>query len=337
MAQLGIKCDFCRLEITVVHSLQNFETSEDKFRNIAAISQYFSKLGTSAVDPNNKDLIIQLQFDNTQLACELKIIDSMEDESDKFTFRIWNVPEGTIFVKGDYLLFKYYWDSDPTTYTTYHGVIKSVSSKRTSADLAVVIKGSIVDQDILYNWSIYNKYPKLNNYSDVSDFIENELQYNFTTLVPGFIDKTPLSTPILTYKKSVGDILTEVCSQASESTGQECSWKFINNNTILLYKKSDLSTKFLNETYNMRVPSIDFNSLFDFKNNGEEFIIECTGIPTLVAGIVFYIDCTGVPSYITTESAYYVVNEIEHNITLKDGYLIKVYCDLANSESDTDA
>lgn len=335
MAQLEISCGKCILEVTVIHSLQNFETTAEKFRNVSAISQYFKRLDKSAIDPNNSDLVIQLQFDNTQLFCELKVIDSMEDESDKFTFRVWNVPEGTIFAKEDYLLFKFYWDSDPTTYTTYHGIIKSIKSKRTNADLQVTIKGNIVDQDVLYNWSIYDKYPKLTYYNDVKDFIENELHFNFTSLVPGFTDKTRLSKPILTYNKSIGDILEEVCKQASSSTGEQCSWKFINNNTILLYKKSDLSTKYLNETYNLRVPAINYNDLIEFTDNGTGFTIELFGIPTLIAGIVFYIEVTDVPSYITTESAYYIANEIEHNITLKDGYMMKVYCDLANTEDET--
>lgn len=336
MSLLDISCGRCILEVTVIHSLQNYETTAEKFRNVSAISEYFKRLDKESIDPNNPDLVIQLQFDNTQLFCELKVIDSMEDESDKFTFKIWNVPEGTIFAEEDYLLFKFYWDSDPTTYTTYHGIIKSIKSKRTVSDLQVTIKGNIVDQDILYNSSIYGKYPKLTYYSDVEDFIENELHFNFTSLVPGFIDKTQLSKPILTYNKSIGEILEEVCKQASLSTGEQCSWKFINNNTILLYKKSDLSTKYLNETYNLRVPTVNYNDLMEFTDNGTGFTIELLGIPTLIAGIVFYIEVTDVPSYITTKSTYYIVNEIEHNITLKDGYMMKVYCDLANSGSETE-
>lgn len=335
MSQLNIECNFCRLEVTVIHSLQNFKTTAEKFRNVASISQYFQKLGNNAIDPNNVDLVIQTQFDNEQMNCELKIVDSMEDNSDSFVFKVWNIPEGTIMVEGDYLLFKFYWDSDPTTYTSYQGIIKTIKSKRTVANLQTTIKGSIVNQDVLYNWSVYDKYPKLTYYKDVEDFIENELNYNFTSLVPGFVDKVQLTKPILTYNKSVGDILEEVCKQASVVTGEKCSWKFINNNTILLYKKSDLSTKYLNDTYNMRVPSIDYNSLFEFTGNGSGgFKIELTGIPTIVAGIVFYIDVTSVPSYITTKSAYYVVNEVEHNITTKDGYIMKVNCDLANPGSD---
>jgi hypothetical protein len=329
MSLLNITCIFCRVEVTIIHSLQNFATTAEKFRNVAAISQYYKRLDRGAIDPNNPDLVIQSQFDNTQLFFELKIIDSTEDDSDKFTFKLYNVPEGTIFVEGDYLLFKIYWDSDPTTYTTYHGIIKSVKSKRTVADLQATIKGSLVDQDILNNWSIYQKYPKLTYYSDVKDFIEQELKFNFTPLTTNFLGKVPLSKPILTYNKSIGDILGEVCKQLSAS-GQECSWKFVNNNTILIYKKSDLGTKYLNEVYNLRVPTINYNDIFEFTSNGTGFIIETEGIPTLTAGIVFCVEVTSVPSYITAETTYYIVNEVEHNITLKDGYLMKIYCDLAN-------
>lgn len=330
-----VKCGHCILEVTVIHSLQNFATTAEKFRNISAVSEYFKKMDKTAINPNNPDMVIQLQFNNDRYHCELKIVDSTEDDSDKFVFKVFNIPEGTILVKGDYLLFKIYWAEDPNTYTIYHGVVVDVSSKRTVADLQLTVKGNLVDQDILYNWSIYEKYPKLTYYSDIEDFVENELHFNFTTLVPGFVDNVPLTKPILTYQKSIGGILEQVCAQASKSIGEQCSWKFINNNTILLYKKSDLGTKFLNERYNLRVPTINYNSLFGFTNNGTGFTVETVGIPTLTAGIVFYIEVTDVPSYITAESTYYVVNEVEHNITLKDGYLMKIYCDLANPDSET--
>lgn len=329
---LNIKCDQCILEVTVIHSLQSFETNIEKFRNIQSISKYFTRIGNETIYLKNTDSVVKLQFNNTQLFCELKIIDSIEDESDKFTFKVWNVPDNTIFSEGDYLLFKFYWASDPTTYTTYHGIIKKLKAKRTYDGLLTTIKGSLVDQEILYNTSVYEKYPKLSYYNDVQNFIEHDLNYNFTTLAPGFIDKTKLARPILTRGKSIGDVLTEVCKQLSKTTGQQCSWKFINGNTILLYKKSDLGTKYLNERYNIRVISIDYNSLFDFIDNGTDFTVECVGIPTLTAGLVFYIDCTTVPSYITTKSTYYVINEIEHTITLNNGYEVKIYCDLANSE-----
>lgn len=335
VTKLSIVCDQCILEVTVVHSLQSFETNIEKFRNIQAISQYFSRIGNETIYLKNTDSVVKLQFNNTQLLCELKIIDSTEDKSDKFTFKVWNIPDNTILSEGDYLLFKFYWKSDPTTYTTYHGMIKRLKAKRTGEGLQTTIKGNLVNQEILYSTSVYEKYPKLTYFNDVQNFIENDLNYNFTTLAPGFVDKTPLSRPILTRDKSVGDVLTEICKQLTKSTGQECSWKFINNNTVLLYKKSDLGTKYLNERYNIRSISIDYNSLSDFIDNGTNFTVECVGIPTLTAGITFYIDCTAVPAYVKTQSAYYVISEIEHNITLNAGYHVKIYCDLANSEENT--
>jgi hypothetical protein len=344
--------DFCKLEVTVVHSLINFKSTLEKFRNVSAISKYFeSDSGQWTLDPDNSDTVIVLKFDNSQLSCELKAIDSTDDACDNFIFKVWNVPENTIFNIGDYLLFKWYWESDPTRYTVYHGVIKSISVKRNNADLQTSLKGCLVNQDILYNWSIYAKYPKITYYSEVSDFIQNELNFNFTPMIPTFNNKIKLLNPILTRGKSVGEILEQICQQITKDLSvipynvqmggvfdyptivtseakDKCNWKFINGNTILIYLDSQLNTKLLNELYSIVVPSVNYNDLIEYTNNGDNFTIQVFGIPTLKSGIVFYIDTTGVPNYVTTKSAYYLVTEIEHNITISDGYVTKVYCKL---------
>lgn len=322
--------DFCKLEVTIVHSLLSFKTAPRKFKNIAAISKYFNQ-SAPAKHPylESANTVLVLEFDNTQLDCELKIVDSTEDASDVFAFKVWNFPENTMMYIGDYLLFKYYWESDPTKYTTYHGVIKTIRSKRDTANVKTIVKGQLVNQDILYNWSIYEKYPKLTYYSEVKDFIENELQFSFTYMIPVFSRKLRLTTPILTKGKPVGAILEEVCSQLTAILKDDtCKWKFINGNTILIYRGSDLGKKFLNEQFKLQVPAINYNDLFEYTDNGENFFIEMEGIPTLVSGIVFYVDTTGVPPYITTESAYYVADEIEHTISCTDGYSVKIYCSL---------
>ena len=334
--------DFCKLEVTIIHSLQPFTSMVDKFRNVAEISKYFqssastfddvalyfrAELGLGIVNTKSEDFIIKMQFDNLQARCELKIVDSIEDASDTFIFKVWNFPENTILYAGDYLLFKYYWESDPNNYTSYHGVINTVDAKRTCADLQITVKGQLVHQNILYNWSVYDKYPKLQYYSDIKDFIENELKFDFTSMVHGFTDKTPLTTPIFTRGKSVGVIFEEVCKQATAGLleNDECLWKFVNGQTILFYKSSNLDGRLLNEYFKVEVLSIKYNDLLSYTMNTDQYCIETFGLPTIVAGIVFHIDAEEVPDYVTTESAYYIVNEVEHNITLSSGYTMKIY------------
>lgn len=333
-----VDLDFCKLEVTIIHSLQTFSSMVDKFHNVKEITKYFDLYNSSSTDlltyfrddmrlGNDADLVIKLQFDNTQLNCELKIIDSTEDASDNFVFKVWNLPNNTVLFSGDYLLFKFYWESDPEHYTSYHGVIKDIKAKRSSADLLITAKGEVVNQNILYNWSIYEKYPKLHFYSDVKDFIENELNFNFVPMVTGFNNDTVLPTPIFTRGKSVGIILEEVCKQITDSVSKDdpCHWKFINGQTILLYKDSDLGGRILNEYFKIAVPSIKYNDLLEYTPNDTGYIVNTFGIPALVSGIVFHINADEVPSYLEAESAYYTANEIEHNITLSSGYIMKIY------------
>jgi len=336
--------DFCKLEVTVIHSLQTFTSMIDKFRNVSEIAKYFksdsstftdvaqyfrAELGLGMSNFKSEDFVVRLQFDNTQLNCELKIIDSLEDASDTFVFKVYNLPIDTVLTSGDYLLFKYYWESNPKKYTSYHGIITTIGSKRTSAELQLTVKGQLVNQNILYHWSIYDKYPILQYYSDVKGFIMNELKFNFTTRIKGFSDKIALPTPIFTRGKSVGIILENVCEQITKSILKEkndiCRWKFLNGQTILIYKESDLGGRILNEHIHIQVPSIKYNDLLNYTPDDGEYLIEVFGIPTLVSGIVFYIDAEEVPDYVTVESAYYIANEVEHNIRLSDGYTMRIH------------
>lgn len=330
--------DFCKLDVTIIHSLQTFTSMVDKFNNVSQITKYFDLNNSSSTDllsyfrdemrlGGDSDLVIQLQFDNTQLDCELNIIDSTEDASDTFVFKVYNLPENTVLYSGDYLLFKFYWESDPEHYTSYHGLIKTVSAKRSSANVLTTAKGQLVNQNILYNWSIYDKYPKLEYYSDIKDFVEQELKFEFVSMIHGFNTNMNLPTPILTRGKSVGDILEDVCSQITKNvlTNDECLWKFVNGQTILLYKRSDLGGRILNEYFKISVPSIKYADLLSYTITDGEYIIEVFGLPTVVSGIVVYIDAEDVPDYISAESLYYVVNEVEHKITLSDGYIVKLY------------
>jgi hypothetical protein len=238
--------------------------------------------------------------------------------------------ENTVLYSGDYLLFKFYWESDPDHYTSYHGLIKTVSVKRSSANVLTIVKGQLVHQNILYNWSIYDKYPKLEYYSDVKDFVEHELKFEFVSMISGFTTDMNLPTPILTRGKSVGVIFEEVCKQITKSvlTNDECLWKFVNGQTVLFYKRSDLSGRVLNEYFKISVPTIKYSDLLTYTITDGEYVIELFGLPTIVSGIVIYIDAEEVPDYISIESAYYIVNEVEHKITLNDGYIAKLYTSL---------
>lgn len=336
--------DFCKLEVCVIHPFLSTKADE-RYNDISGKLKFYNlkdkdvwSAENEIVTSKDPDMVVQLQFDNTQLNCELKVVDSTEDESDKFQFKVWNMPENVTFAVDDYLLFKWYWEADPDNYTCYHGVIKSVKSKRNSADLETTVKGIVVDQDILYATSIYQKYPKLTYYSDVKNFIERELNLEFVSMIPGFSQKTPLPEPILTRGKSVGVIMETVCSQLTRTVLKNANsrypndvakWKFLNGQTILIYRESDLKSRnsnILNNHLMITVPEVSYNDVLEFTDNGDNnFTLQVFGLPTVVSGISIHVDATDAPAFVTFESAYYTVDEVEHNITMADGYIMKAY------------
>lgn len=338
-----VDLDFCKLEVTVLHSIQGFESAKEKLNNVAAMVKYFDPADKNEWANERKsvtsDDLFQFKFDNTQLNCELKVVDSIDDEGDNFIFKVWNIPETVIFYPDDFLLFKYYWETDPKKYTTFHGLIKKVKSNRLSSDLETTIKGELVNQAILYGTSVFQKFPKLTQYSDVKNFVENELNLEFVSMIPGFSQKTKLVTPILTRGKSVGVIMELICKELTDTTLKTANplypndvarWKFLpDGQTILVYRDSDLISKnssILNNDVKMTVSSVDYNDLLEFTDVGDgSYVIQIFGLPTIKAGVVFYINTKGAPSFVTAESAYYVVDEVEHNISLADGFIMKAY------------
>lgn len=342
MPELG----FCKLEVTAIHSPMNLKDVTARFQNMQAIQKYFvttaqsTDSGYPSAVQANKDKVIQVKFDNTQLNCELQVIDSTEDESDTFTFTVYNVPDNTIFIKGDYLLFKWYWDNDPDNYTMYHGTIDTAKAELSAADRKIIVKGPLVNQDILYNYTSSTKYPKLTYYSDVKDYVVNDLKLDFKSTMSIFTQKQPMSSPILTKGKSVGKIMETVCervtkgwlTQSERYPGDKCKYKFVNGQAIYFYRDSDLKNRnetILNKEYKIPTISIHYNDLFDFQNIDGVYTIEVTGLPTLKSGIAFYIDCANVPAWVSTQSAYYLADEVEHNFSLKDGYNCKIYARLS--------
>lgn len=327
--------DFCQLEVIVIHSLQTFATLKDKFVNLKQINTFFQNTGYSneIEDPN---FVVQLEFTNSMLDCELKIVDSIEDDGDSFQFTVYNIPDKTIFSVGDYLLFKYYWRGDPKKYTFYHGYINDIKSTRSAADFKTVIKGEVVHQNILYNWSIFNKYPKLDLFEQIPDFIQNELKLGFYSTTSGWEQSILLPNAIFTRGKSVGQILDEICQQVTEnnkildpankdSLKNRLRWRLVNGETILFFRDSDLDGQELNTQFNIEVPAVNYSDLLEYQDNTENYQIQVFGIPTLKAGMVFYVDTTGTPDWVTEESAYFVAEEVEHNITCSDGYIMKIY------------
>lgn len=367
-----MKLDFCKLEVTILHSFTSFDTLYDKIMNFRSICQYFCAMDTGAIDPKQPqditsgDYLVEMKFDNTQLDCELKLIDSTTPGANKFTFVVYNMPATTLFAVDDYLLFKYYWESDPTKYLFYHTVIQNIQSKRVGGDLQTTIKGVVVDQDILANWSVYRTSPLLQYTSDIADFIKNELQLDIysTVNVPEAHIKLP--APIYTYGKTVKQVLDLFCQQMTtliqsdlllihnytsnenawnsmnisqkytpsayvpittnhSRTKTKLLWKFVNNECIVFFRNTDMDSKFLNDYYKIEVPIVNYNDLLLYDDKTDNFTIECFGIPILKSGVAYYIEVSAVPAYITTQSAFYVVEEVETKITICDGFIMKIH------------
>jgi hypothetical protein len=327
------------MDVSVIHSLGNIKDGIDKLGNMANIRSYFQYVDINPLGPNPDPLAdvnntINVSFSNIQLDCELNLVDSIKNNGDKFTFTVYNIPANTIFSIGDLLVFNIYWLQEANKKIKYVGLIKEVKTDRVSGDLKTVVKGEVVYQDLLYRWSIYEKYPLLKKWYEIPDFIRNELGLEFYSTMTGWETDIKLHEYIYTKNKTVGDIFDEICRQVriynlsnprNDLDKDDLHWKLVNENTIIFYKRSDLGSGLLNDRFGITFPSIHYTDLFEYTNNVKNYSIQTVGIPTMKAGVVFHIDTTGVPNFVKENSAYFICDEVEHSITLKDGYNVKIY------------
>jgi hypothetical protein len=215
-----------------------------------------------------------------------------------------------------------------------------IKTERVNGDLKTTVKGKVVHEFVLDRWTIYNKYPLITKWYQIPDFIKNDLGLQFYSTMSGWDTDIKIYEPIYTKGKSVSRILDEICKQVtkyvtepSKTPGKITRWKLINNNTIIIYRDVDLTNNLLNNQYKITAPSIHYTDLFEYTENSDNYQIQTIGIPTLKAGIVFQINTTGVPDFVTEQSAYFVAQEVEHTITCKDGYLMKIHAKKAAQES----
>jgi len=316
-----VVCDFARLEVTLCHrpDLSNLATVEEQ---TAYIAQYFQQTNYNATT----DYLV-LKFNNEQLHCELDIVDSLEEGSDSFKFSVWNVPES--------VMFKYYWTDDNTRFSIYHGQIQDITVDRSNADWKTTVSGEIIHSDLMYNWSGYQVFKKVRYYSDVATMISTELGFNLVTYIEEFYDNIPLKETIITYKKTIGEVLNNVCSQLS-TANVKCHWKIINTD-LFIFKVSDLDSGMLNDAYAIDTLVINYNDLLEFKEvNYNQIQFKVFGLPTVKAGIIIELNTEYAPDYVTWQTDFLIVDEVEHVINIDDGYISTVYAHILGTVVEED-
>jgi hypothetical protein len=313
-----VLCDFARIDVTLCHrpTMRNLDTVEEQ---MAYIAQYFQQ-----TDYNTTTDYLVLKFNNEQLHCDLNIIDSLEEGADKFSFSVWNVPDDVMFAQDDIILFRYYWQDDSSRYTIYHGQILSISTDRSGADWKTTITGEIIHSNLMYNWSAYRRISLVKYYSDIASIVSSEIGLTLKTHIEEFFDNIPLTEPILTYNKTVGEVLTDVCAQLS-TENVKCRWKIINND-LFIYKVNELDHAIFNEAYDIDTLVVKYDDLLEFTSvNDNQVQFKAFGLPAVKAGVVIELNSNGAPDYITWKTDFLIVDEVEHSITADDGYISTVY------------
>lgn len=266
----------------------------------------------SLVDTSN--IQFETKFDNTQLACDLQITDSIETGADEFKFTVWNLPENTFLTKGDVFVFTYYWESAPNQYSMYVCRAVEVATEMDDADVKTTSKGSLMDESLIYDTKTNKEYPKITLYTDIKNILSNIYKLNFTTDSSVFDSNMPIPEPIFTRDKSIGEILDDLCTQA------DMMWK-ISKGTVAIFHKNSIS----DSIFDIPVIEINYNDLFKYTQKDDGIEIETSGLTNIIATQVLYLDTSNTPAFVTQDSSYYVVDEITTSITSKDGFFSTVY------------
>jgi len=224
---------------------------------------------------------------------------------------------------------KYYWEADTSRFTTYIGSIEAVTIDRKSADVKTTVTGSEISQSILYSWSNFQVYSQINYYSDLQNVLKSELGLNLVSTVQELFQQTRLKNLIITKRTTIGAILDQIASELN------LQWKFVNNTDIYFYRTSEMNEGLFNDTYKIEILDLDFNELTEFEIvDSSNVQFTCFGLPQMYAGSVFILNMDNTPSYVTLETSSYALDEIEHKITFKSGFLSTGYAHKVGVDDD---
>lgn len=332
-----VELTFGKLEVATYHSFLNTGNMDEAWENYKTLSKVFKgdvdlKTGFGYCDPDDNGPAINVNFDNTDLHCELVTVDSLDANSDSFKFTVWNIPEETIFYLNDVITFKYYWESDPSRFSIYHGRVEFTKAERSGGDVKTVIQGKLIHQNILYHWSAFKVYKKIQYYSELKDVLFTELGLVLNSSVGELGRRISLENPILTHRTTIGEIIDQIC----EELGVE--WRLINHNEVLIYTREELELQLLNERYDVEVLTIDYNDILDLSvADDAQFKFKMYGLPMIKPGTVIIINTDNTPDFVTLETTSYVIDEVESTITLRDGFMTTCYIHKVGVEDDDES
>jgi len=317
--------DFGKLEIKLYHNpttMSNLK-SLDSFIDDERLDYVVSK-DTEVVNTFTSDKQFEFSFENTQLACDFEIIDSIESSADSCKLTVWNIRENTIITLNDVFIFRYYWESNPNKSSMYIVRVQEAETSIDNADMKTVVNGTMLDESLIYDTKINNLYPKISTYLQVKEILTDIYKLNFLTVEKIFDSSMALPEPLFTKDKSLGEILDNVCDQIG------FKWK-ISKDSIAIYNPEK---ELLDGVFKIPVLTIDYNDVFKYALKDDGVEIQTGGIPGIVAGQVVYLDTSNTPPYVTEESKYYIVDEIKTEITNQSGFFSSLFMhEVVNNES----
>lgn len=268
-----------------------------------------------AADTFIENYTFEFSFTNEQLACDFEIVDSLESSADVCKLTVWNVQENSIVTVNDVFIFKYYWEHNPKKYSIYTVRVQEIETTMDNADIKTTINGTMMDENLIYNASVHNLYPKISNYKQLKDILENIYRLNFLSNEKAFDDEVQLLEPLFTKEKSIGEILDNVCDQ------REWKWK-ISKDSVAIYDPEKEDT---NGVFKIPVLIINYNDIYKYSEKSDGIEIETDGIPDIVAGQVIYLDTSDTPDFVETESKYYIIDEIKTTIKRQNGFFSNLF------------
>jgi hypothetical protein len=289
--------DFCRIEVTLIHD---------------PIEEY-----DSATEVAPEDKVMALEVDNTQIDIELKLTNSEDNDSNAFTLTCWNLPTDVVMSSGDYIFLRWYWEGSPKHKSKkYVGVIEEANISMDSLDFKVELKGTLSEYFMFTNKKLLvSEY--IETLADFGIILMNNTTLNtLTSQIPDFGIYDDIGGRILVYNKTLKTITEEIVDKLTQALDTKIRYQIQDKTNLVFYTKNDGA-----EVENVDVAIIEREDVFKrmFSSTrvaGELYYVylETFGLPTLSVG-----------SFIEHDNMFYKIEEIEHEITVSNGYNMKLY------------
>jgi hypothetical protein len=289
--------DFCEIKVKIIHDLIEEVTSVD--------------------EPPQIDQYQTLDIDNEIVDIELKLYDHIDSSTDTFTLTLWNLPDDTVIVEGDYLQYNFGWSGDSKLWSGWQYVrINDVSYTIDGMDSKWELKGDRLERYLFTKSKITN--PDYKKIGSLSEYFALVSTYGFTNVycqIPEYTVDTEFSNFITTEGKTAYEVADEIIELIKDETSKPIRMRIQNQQNLIFYSADE---DFIQE--DVYVNTFVTDEVFKFKDStskieGQLYYIyfEIFGTPKVEAG-----------GLIRFDEEVYKVEEVTHEITISSGYEMKV-------------